>query len=128
MARSSIQVLGTTTRLHLLSPLPLHLVWGGVQRRVVVAFGSCTLTVKLSGFPAAQGPQVGNVINFTTCSIQITASNVTVGSGAVSGTLTLTLGGPNGSSTSLAITVQVSIRSDGTLVINGVATGITISG
>ena len=93
-----------------------------------VAFGSCTLTVKLSGFPAAQGPQVGKVIPFTTCSIQITASNVTVGSGAVSGTLTLTLSGPNGSSTSLAITVQVSIRSDGTLVINGVATGITISG
>jgi len=93
-----------------------------------VTFGSCTLTVTLSGFPAGQGPQVGKVINFTTCGIQITASNVTVGSGAVSGTLTLTLGGPNGSSTSIAITVQVSIRSDGTLVINGVATGITISG
>ena len=93
-----------------------------------VAFGSCTLTVKLSGFPASQGPQGGNVITFTTCSIQITASNVTVGSGAVSGTLTLTLSGPNGSSTSIAITVQVSILSNGTLVINGVATGITISG
>jgi len=93
-----------------------------------VAFGSCTLTVTLSGFPTSQGPQVGKVIPFTTCSIQITASNVTVGSGAVNGTLTLTLGGPNGSSTSFVITVQVSIRSDGTLVINGVATGITISG
>jgi len=93
-----------------------------------VAFGSCTLTVTLSGFPTSQGPQVGNSIGFTTCSIQITASNVTVGSGAVSGTLTLTLSGPNGSSTSIAITVQVSILSNGTLVINGVATGVTISG
>jgi hypothetical protein len=95
-----------------------------------VAFGSCTLTVTLSGFPPAiQGLQVGNPpISFTTCSIQITASNVAVGGGAVSGTLTLTLGGANGTSTSLAITVQVSIQSNGTLVINGVATGITISG
>jgi hypothetical protein len=93
-----------------------------------VAFGSCTLTVTLSGFPTSQGPQVGNSINFTTCSIQITASNVTVGGGAVSGTLTLTLSGPNGSSTSIAITVQVSILGNGTLVVNGVATGITISG
>jgi hypothetical protein len=110
------------------SPATFSLTRGSSTASGDVAFGSCTLTVTLSGFPAGQGPQVGKVINFTTCSIQITASNVTVGSGAVSGTLTLTLSGPSGSSTSIAITVQVSILNNGTLVINGVATGITISG
>jgi len=45
-----------------------------------------------------------------------------VGGGAVSGTLTLTLG-----STSIAITVQVSILANGTLLVNGVSTGIIIS-
>ena len=110
------------------SPTTFNLTSGSSAASGDVTFGSCTLTVKLSGFPPSQGLQVGNSINFTTCSIQITASNVTVGGGPVSGTLTLTLGGPNGSSTSLAITVQVSIRSDGILVINGVATNFTISG
>jgi hypothetical protein len=110
------------------SPTTFSLTSGSSTASGNVAFGSCTLTFTLSGFPAGQGPQVGKVINFTTCSIQITASNVTVGGGAVSGTLTLTLIGPTGSSTSSAITVQVSILGNGTLVVNGVATGITISG
>jgi hypothetical protein len=109
------------------SPTTFSLTSGSSGASGNVAFGSCTLTFTLSGFPAGQGPQVGKVITFTTCSIQITASNVTAGGGAVSGTLTLTLIGPTGSSTSIAITVQVSILANGTLLVNGVSTGIIIS-
>jgi hypothetical protein len=110
------------------SPTTFSLTSGSSTASGDVAFGSCTLTVTLSGFSAAQGLQVGNIIGFTTCTIQITASDVTVGGGAVNGTLTLTLGGANGSSTSFAIVVQVSVQNNGTLVINGVPTGVTISG
>jgi len=95
----------------------------GAKSSGTTTFGSCTLSF-------TQGPLAGagKSITFTTCSLQVNASNVTVGSGSVNGTITLTLTGPNGSGTSLVITVQVSIMSNGTLVINGVATGITISG
>jgi len=103
------------------SPTTFSLGSGGATSSGNTAFGSCTLTY-------TQGPLAPKVITFTTCVLQITGSNVPVGGGAASGTLTLTLSGPFGSSTSLAITVQISILADGTLVLNGVSTGITISG
>jgi len=88
---------------------------GGSTSSANTTFGSCTFTF-------TQGPLAGKAPKFDPCTIQITASNVTVGGGAVSGTLTLTLG-----STSIAITVQVSILANGTLLVNGVSTGIIIS-
>jgi hypothetical protein len=78
-------------------------------------FGSCTFTF-------TQGSLAGKSVTFQTCTIQITANNVTVGGGSVSGTLTFTLNG-NAST----ITVQVSILANGTLLVNGVSTGIIIS-
>jgi len=103
------------------TPTTASVTSGGTTSSGNTTFGSCT-------FSFTQGPLSGKSITFTTCSFHVHASNVPVGSGAVNGTLTLVLTGPNGSGTSIAITVQVSILSNGTLVINGVATGITISG
>jgi hypothetical protein len=97
-----------------------NLTSGGATSSANTTFGSCTFTF-------TQGPLAGKSITFTTCTFQVTASNVTVGGGAVSGTLTLTLSGPFGSGTCIAITVQVSILANGTLLINGVSTGIIIS-
>jgi hypothetical protein len=107
------------------TPTTFSLASGGSTASGDVAFGSCILTVRASNFPAGRGPQVGTVITFTTCSFQLNAGNVTTGGAAVSGTLTLILSGPTGSGTSLAITVQISILDDGTLVINGIETDIT---
>ena len=103
------------------TPTTSSVTSGGTTSSGNTTFGSCT-------FSFTQGPLSGKTITFTTCSFHIHANNVPVGSGAVSGTLTLVLTGPNGSGTSIAITVQVSILSNGTLVINGVATDINISG
>ena len=103
------------------TPTTASVTSGGTTSSGNTTFGSCT-------FSFTQGPLSGKSITFTTCSFHVHASNVPVGSGAVNGTLTLVLTGPNGSGTSIAITVQVSILSNGTLVINGVVTGITISG
>jgi hypothetical protein len=102
------------------SPTTFSLASGGATSSGNAAFGSCTLTF-------TQGPLAGKSITFGTCTFQVTAGNVTVGGGAVGGTLTLTLSGPNGSGNSAVITVQVSILANGTLVINGVSTGIVIS-
>jgi len=82
-------------------------------------FGSCTFTF-------TRGRLAGKSVKFDPCTIQITASNVTVGGGAVSGTLTFTLVGPFGSA-SVAITVQIRILADGTLEVNGKSFNITIS-
>jgi len=103
------------------TPTTASVTSGGTTSDGDTTFGSCT-------FSFNRGPLSGKSITFTTCSFHVHASNVPVGSGAVNGTLTLVLSGPNGSGTSIAITVQVSILSNGTLVINGVVTGITISG
>jgi hypothetical protein len=107
------------------TPTTFSLTSGGSTASGDVAFGSCILTVRASNFPAGRGPQVGTVITFTTCSFQVNAGNVTTGGVAVSGTLTLILSGSTGSGTSIAITVQVSVLDDGTLVINGIETPIT---
>jgi hypothetical protein len=106
-----------STTLTFTSPTTFNLTGEGNGN---TTFGSCTFTF-------TQGPLVGQSVTFTTCSFQITASNVTVGGGAVSGTLTFTLGGPFGSGSGIAITVPVSILADGTLLVNGVSTGIIIS-
>jgi hypothetical protein len=93
---------------------------GGSTSSGSTTFGSCT-------FAFTQGPLAGKSITFTTCNLQITGSNVTVGGGAVNGTLTLTLSGPFGSGTCIAITVQITILADGSLLVNGTSTGIKIS-
>jgi hypothetical protein len=111
---------GTQATLTFTSPTQANLTSGGSTSTAGVGFGSCTFTF-------TQGPLAGKSITFTTCTLQITGSNVTAGGGAVSGSLTLTLSGPFGSSTSIAITVQISILADGTLLVNGVSTGIIIS-
>jgi len=103
------------------TPTTSSVTSGGTTSDGDTTFGSYT-------FSFNRGPLSGKSITFTTCSFHVHASNVPVGSGAVNGTLTLVLTGPNGSGTSIAITVQVSILSNGTLVLNGVVTGITISG
>jgi hypothetical protein len=102
------------------TPTTSSLASGGSTSSANTTFGSCT-------FAFTTGPLAGKSITFTTCNLQITGSNVTAGGGAVSGSLTLTLSGPFGSSTSIAITVQISILADGTLLVNGVSTGIIIS-
>jgi hypothetical protein len=99
---------------------PVSLTSGSSTSSGNATFGSCTLTF-------TQGALAGKAITFTTCTFQVTSSNVTVGGASVNGTLTLTLSGPNGSSTSAVIIVQVSILSNGTLLINGVSTGIILS-
>ena len=99
------------------TPTTSSVTSGGTTSSGNTTFGSCTVSF-------TQGRLSGKSITFTTCSFHAHASNVPVGSGAVSGTLTLVLIGPNGSGVSRAITAQISILSNGTLVINGVVTGI----
>ena len=111
---------GTPATLTFTSSATSSLASGGSTSDADASFGSCT-------FAFTRGPLQGKRITFTTCNIQITGSNVTAGGGAVSGLLTLTLSGPFGSSTSIAITVQISILANGTLLVNGVSTGIIIS-
>jgi hypothetical protein len=83
-------------------------------------FGSCTFTF-------TQGALAGNSVKFNTCTIQITSGTVTAGGGAVDGNLTFTLsGGPFGGA-SVTITVKISILANGTLLVNGIPTGIIIS-
>jgi hypothetical protein len=100
-------------------PSTFSLASGGSTSRGNTAFGSCTLNF-------TDGPLAGKSITFTTCTFQITGSNITAGGAAVSGTLTLTLSGPFGTA-NVAITVQISILANGTLLVNGTSTGIIIS-
>ena len=111
---------GNSATLTFASPTTASVSSGGSTSTANTTFGSCT-------FAFTQGPLAGKTIKFDPCTIQITASNITAGGGAVSGSLTLTLSGPFGSSTSIAITVQISILANGTLLVNGVSTGIIIS-
>jgi hypothetical protein len=93
---------------------------GGSTSSGDTTFGSCILTYR-------RGPLGVKSITFPTCTFQVTASNVTAGGGAVSGTLTLTLSGPFGSGTCFPITVQIRIAADGSLLINDRPVNITIS-
>jgi hypothetical protein len=97
------------------NPPTFSLTSGGATSSGNATFGSCTLNF-------TQGPLAPKSITFNPCTYQITASNVTVGGGAVPGTLTLTLG-----NTIVTFSVQVSILSNGTLLVNGQSTGIIIS-
>ena len=111
---------GNQATLTFTSPTAVSLASGNSTSTGSVTFGSCTLAF-------TQGPLQGKRITFTTCTFQVTAGSVVAGGAAVSGTLTLTLSGPFGSGTSLTINIQVSILTNGTLLINGVSTGIIIS-
>src|SRR5215510_6929706 len=91
------------------NPPTFSLTSGGATSSGNATFGSCTLNF-------TQGPLAGpppKSITFNPCTFQITASNVTVGGAPVPGTLTLTLG-----TTVVTFNVQVSIVSNGTLVVN----------
>ena len=102
------------------SPSTFNLTSGGSTSSGNATFGSCTFTF-------TQGSLAGKSVTFTNCTFQITASNVTAGGGAVSATLTFNLsGGPFGAGTS-TITVSISVLANGTLLVNGVSTGIIIS-
>src|SRR5262245_52732448 len=72
------------------TPTTSSLTREGTKSSGTTTFGSCT-------FSFTQGPLsgTGKSITFTTCSFHVHASNVPVGSGAVNGTLTLVLTGPN---------------------------------
>jgi hypothetical protein len=99
---------------------PFSLTSGGATSSGDALLGSCTLHFQ-------QGPLAPKTVKFDPCTFQITSGAVSAGGGAVNGTLTLTLSGPNGSGTSAVITVQITILNNGTLVINGQSTGIIIS-
>ena len=93
-----------------------------------VTFGSCTLTITSSSFPASQGPQTGDTITFSTCSIVISATNVEVGGETETGIVTLMLTnattGLSAASTPLTLLSSVSIQRDGILLLNDVRMGI----
>ena len=90
-----------------------------------VVFGSCLLTVTASTFPVGQGPQVGDSLTFPTCQFVIRATAVEVGGDEVTGTAALDLvNAADVSATSSEGSVQVSIREDGILVVNGIPTDI----
>ena len=93
-----------------------------------VTFGSCTLTITSSSFPADQGPQNDETIPFSTCSITVSATNVEVGGGTETGIVTLMLTnattGVSAASTPLTLLSSVSLQTDGTLLLNSVKTGI----
>jgi hypothetical protein len=93
-----------------------------------VTFGSCTLTVTTTSFPAGQGPQTGDTITFSTCDLVISASNVEVGGDPETGTITLMLTnattGVSAASTSQTLFSSVAIQRDGILLLNGVNMGI----
>jgi len=93
-----------------------------------VVFGSCTLTVTSSSFPAGQGPQTGDTITFSTCDLVVSASNVEVGGGTETGIVTLMLTnattGVSAASQPLTLLSSVSIQHDGFLLLNNVNTGV----
>ena len=93
-----------------------------------VTFGSCTLTITSSSFPADQGPQTGDTITFSTCNIVVSARNVEVGGGTETGIVTLMLTnattGISAASTPLTLFSSVSIQHDGFLLLNDVSMGI----
>ena len=97
------------------NPPTFSLTSGGATSSGNATFGSCTLNF-------TQGPLAPKSITFNPCTFQITSGAVTVGGGAVPGTLTLTLG-----TNIVTFNVQVSILSNGTLLVNGQSTGIIIS-
>ena len=86
---------------------------GSSRATGTTTFGSCILTVTASSFAVGQGPQVGQTITLTTCNITVSASTVEVGGAAVSGTITLVVTSSTGTSTSSAVTLNVSILDDG---------------
>ena len=93
-----------------------------------VTFGSCTLTITSSSFPAGQGPQTGDTITFSTCDIVVRASNVEVDGGTETGIVTLMLTnattGTSAASTPLTLLSLVSIEDNGFLLLNDANTGI----
>lgn len=94
-----------------------------------VTFGSCTLTVTSTSFPAGRGPQTGDTLTFPTCSVLVSAGNVEVGGDTVDATLTLMLtnaAGVSAASTPLLVPSSVHIREDGILFLNNVNTRIPI--
>lgn len=93
---------------------------GATSSNANVTFASCTFVVSAGGFVPA------GTYTFPTCVFQVTAGDVEQGGGAISGTLTLMLVGPTGSVTSNAITVQVTIRADGVILINNVVTPVDV--
>ena len=93
-----------------------NLTSGGATSSGNATFGSCTLAF-------TQGPLAGKTIKFDPCTFQITTGAVTAGGAAVNGTLTLTLNG----TTSAVVNVHITILANGTLLVNGVSTGIVIS-
>ena len=117
---------GTTTTLFTLAKFgSAAFATGGVT------FGSCTLTVTFSSFPAGQGPQTGDTITFSTCDLVVSASNVEVGGGTETGIVTLMLTnattattGASAASTPITLLSSVSIQTDGFLLLNNVNTGI----
>lgn len=89
-----------------------------------VAFGSCTLTFT-SSFPPGQGPQAGDIAHFPTCVFSVKAEDVEVDGDSKAGTLVLTLINTAGVRTDNSVrplTVEVSIRSDGRLIVTNPGT------
>ena len=90
----------------------------------VTEFGSCNFRVNSSTFAATHPLAVGKAVFFSFCSFTVNTAGAPADGTIVQRTMTFQLG----SRRSLAITISVSINSDGVVVINNVTFGTTTTG
>jgi hypothetical protein len=80
--------------------------------------GSCTFVITAGG---------GGALSVTTCNLIVNASNVVVGTGQVSGIITLVLNNGSGITiNSNALTATVFINGDGELFVVNPVTGVSV--
>lgn len=89
-----------------------------------MAYGSCIFRVAESEFEPPHPLAPGSRVPIPRCTLKITAEGVPVGGGPVPGVAILTLGRAR----SRAIAVAVRLDEDGSLFVNGVDTGIMVTG
>jgi hypothetical protein len=97
---------------------------GGSTASAGAEYGSCIFTVAESTFPTTHPLATGSIITIQRCILNITAVDVPVNGDPVAGVAILTLGLAESS----AVEVEVQLDEDGRLFVNGVDTGITITG
>lgn len=114
---------GNTTDFTLDAPNVLGTDGSPASATGTTTFGSCTFAVTTSTFPAGTGPQVGETITVNPCQVNVATQGVEATGQATTVQILLVLG----LTPSAAQQAQVSIADDGTVTVNDVNTGQTVT-